>query len=500
MNNIPICIDIPNEIPQILLKPVCVDVLNNINLATDTYFPFADDGKTLVYPKITKYLHRIGFVYNQFNSTYYRLDPSTGLYYPVSDFDLSVEIYKFISHCNPSYSIKKSHIESIICSFNMTYHLNELYDRYIDFLSTEEGSFYEFDRFHKEHSLIQLNNGLFHPFLDYANDGYPFHLLPNCGVFFPHDGTRYDIDFYPIDESRIFLETPYDDFLTILGDHKTLEFFLWWAGAVLFSYPFRLPMFLLLYGPGGTGKTAIASSLISILGMAGGNADLSCLLDQKSKSCLIGKRLNLSSEMEGNYDKRLLSAIKEITGGSPIQVERKYKDAQTIYPPALIFTGNVFPEIDTSDTGIFRRACVIWCNTNLDHTGLDWPKIMSDNEHKNWLFNAAYYIWMKNSDKLPNDMKSESMLEIESRMIIYSPFTNWIENYCNTMDRETIRSLLSGRTLNELHMNYSSYVYDLMGKPLSRNKFSEKIQNDYEMVLTPIHNQRVFKYADKKKR
>lgn len=483
------------------LKPIHVDVLSSIEMGKESFNPFTDDEKSLSYPQIINYLHRRGYIFNEYSGdkdSFLKLDPLSGRYYPVTALTLEGEIYTFINYCKPKYSVEQRHISSIIRHFKAEYNLNSLEKEFTEFLGLD-GYLYDFCYTHKENgeaNLIQLDNGIFHPYSEW--EGYPFQLLPNCGLFYPPEGNSpYDLYFTPIPECNIFEEgTPYDDFLTILGDQKSLEFFLWWAGAVLFSYPFRLPMFLLLYGPGGTGKTALANCLMSILGSSGSHADLSCLIDERGRACFIGKKLNLSSEMEGKYDKRLISSVKKLTGGEPIQVDPKFKDAKHIYPPALIFTGNTFPEIDTSDSGILRRACVINCTANLEDTGIDWPRMMKDNEHKNWLFNASYYLWMNNKDKVPHQMKSESMLEMESRMRLFNPLTNWMYEYFGTLDKSTIRQKIVGKTLLELYESYDYFVRDLGGVSLSKHKFSEKIQNDYRLVYKPNGNVRVFKISE----
>lgn len=476
------------------LKPVCVDIVGDLEKFHDEFNPLSEDGKCLIYPKIVNYLSKAGYVFDNSSEVFYKLY-SDGLYYLVHESDLKREIYTLVNIANHHFNVESRHVKSIIDNFKSLSTTYALELKFCEFLSTEIGMDYDigYDMKQKGYHLIQLSNGIFNPCL--RSEDYPFTLLPNCGYYFQPEGLgSYNLDFYPIPESEIFSMNEYDDFMEILPDKESLEFFLWWSGAVLFSYPFKLPMFLLLYGPGGTGKTTLIGCLLSILGRSGGHANLSNIIDQKGQSCFIGKRLNLSSEMEGNYDKRLISSIKDITGGEPIQVEQKYKQPIEIFPPALAFTGNVFPEIDTSDTGVLRRAYVISCSKNLENSGVDWPTLMKDNDHKNWLFNSAYYYWTKNKDKLPNQMESDSMRAMKHEMKLFNPFMTWLEDDFKTTNRDLLRTnWFNGKSLNELYSRYSDSVYSQLGKPMSSRKFSLKIKNDFGMELISNHDVKVFR-------
>lgn len=477
-------------------KPICVDIIENSSICRAEFNPISDDGKTLIYSKVVNFLSRRGYIFDQRFSNYYKLELD-GIYYPSDLHTIKNEIYTLVRVNRPTFNVESKHVASILSEFQAESNLLYLDKKFYEFLATEKGIEYDFDYIQKQngYQLIPVLNGLFNPC--WESDGYPFTLLPHCGYYFPPEGTNtYDLEFVPIPESEIYTKFEYEDFLTILGDKETVTFFLWWAGAVLFSYPFRLPIFVLLYGRGGTGKTSLANCLLSILGKSGGTAGLSSLIDNRSKACLIGKKLNLSSEMEGKYDKRLLSSIKDITGGTSITVDPKFKPTIEISPPALIFTGNVFPEVDTSDTGVMRRACVINCSTDLEDTGIDWPLLMSDNEHKNWLFNASYYVWSKYRNSTPYSMKSKSMLDIETRMSLFNPFSNWVDSQFETIDKKLVGKKIVGWTLSDLYERYYSHVYDMFGKPMSKYKFSEKVQNDFNLKLAPVGNKRVFKLKD----
>lgn len=484
---------------QTIIKPCCVDILTDIEDAINVYPPFTSDGHSLIFNNIAKYLNRIGLFYNQYEKQYYQLDPSTGIYYTIVEEDIISKIYDYIGYINGLFNVRKYHIDSILQALKAKYNLNELNEKFDYFLRTDErGIDYSFDYNHADASLFQLNNGIFNPFLEY--DGLPFKLLPNCGLYFSQSLMRYDVNFIPILKEDIFSTMEYEDFLKILGDHETVVFFLWWAGVLFFTYPFKKPMFLLLYGPGGSGKDALASCIKSILGRESySDNTLFNLITPREISNFDKRRLNIASELEGYYDKKLIGAIKRLTGGGEVNVDPKFKSQKSIFPPALLLLGNVFPELDPSDTGIKRRTCIIDCSADVEKSGVYWQELLTDPEHKNWIFNAAYYIWVENKDKLPYQMKSDSMLKIEDRMRALNPFVSWLEYYFVSSNYDDIREGVYDRSLTELYDSYSQYMYELGPQytPMPRLKFSEKMQNDYRLVLKPKHNVRVFRYKEK---
>lgn len=479
----------------IVLNPICVEFIEKTQ--NSDYYPFSDDGKNINYRKCALYLQARGYLYDIFSQDFFKLE-CDGLYYSVPEEDIVTELYSLIYFHNLNFNAEPRHINSIVGVFKGICTSSTLSEKFMEFLKTSDlGMDYEIgynDEMMGYH-MIQLTNGIFNPCAESGD--YPFKLLPHNGLYFPSQGSKpYNLEFYPIPESDLFSIPICDDFLKILGDKRTLECFLWWSGAVLFSKPYRLPVFVLLYGPGGTGKDSLSGCLSSILGEMSGNVPLSEFGDPRNIAPLIGKKLNISSEMEGAYDKGLLKSIKSMTGGTKIHVNPKFKQPRDIDPPALLFTGNVFPDIDTSDTGIMRRVHVYDCSADLVNDGIDWPILMRDNDHKNWLFNASYYYWRKYRDMPPDKMKSESMRKMESRFNLFNPLSSWIFEKFGTLERAIIRKKLIRSTLTELYDEYCLFVNEARGKPLGRLRFSEKLQTDYGLKLAPIGSTRVFKLKE----
>lgn len=477
------------------LKPIHVDIVGPMDMFSDAFNPISKDQRSIKYFTVVHFLSRAGYLYDEVRQEYYKLNPD-GIYYNVGEEVIEREIYTLINIHMPDFNVEVRHVHSIKSMFKSERNTYTLSLDFSNFLKTDMGMDYEIDYLNSNNfRMIRLNNGIFNPCLE--SDGFPFKLLPHCGLYYPPEGSEpYDLDFIPIPESDLFSMPESEDFLKILGDKETLEFFLWWAGAVLFCPRFRLPCFVLLYGRGGSGKDSLCGCLTSILSSSSGSTPLASLSNPRSLAGLIGKRLNISAEMEGSYDKGLISSIKNLTGGPDIYVDPKFKSPRHISPPALIFSGNVFPDIDTSDTGILRRVCVIDCSANLEDDGVDWPILMRDNDHKNWLFNASYYYWTKNSDKLPHHMKSKSMRNMESRFYLYNPLSSWIFEKIGSLDKSTIRSYFVKKSLVDMYDDYRIFVTELGYKALGRNRFSERIQVDYGLKLTPIGNVRVFKLKD----
>lgn len=485
-------------------KPVCVDIIgpldkystiDNNNPILDEYNPVSDDKRGIVYNKIVAYLTKLGIIYDPILQDFSKLD-IYGTYSKYEEVLIKGEIQTLVRISLPFYNLKSGEYVSImenLKNFSNTYTLREKFD---NFLGTELGIDYDLshDDIEKGHCLVPLLNGIFNPCLESENGLYPFSLLPHCGYFYPIVNPHpYDLYFEPIAESELYSCPESEDFLKILGDRASLNFFLTWSGAVLFSNPFRLQSLVMLYGPGGTGKTSLANCLASILGDSTDTPSIRDLITPRGRASMIGKRLAIVSETESSYDKALISALKDLSGGIPIGVDPKFKHPFRINPPALLFTGNVFPDVDSSDSGFKRRMCILDCSAILEND-IDWIKLMSDNQHKNWLFNASYYAWMNNGNKPLENLKSQPMRDMESRFYLYNSFMSWINDYFCTVDNQSVRDLLDGRSLRDLHDEYSYHVKDyLNGKPLGKIAFSEKIQTNYRMKLVKSNDQRIFK-------
>ena len=128
---------------------------------------------------------------------------------------------------------------------------------------------------------------------------------------------------------------------------------------------------LFLVGDGGAGKSTFIDTLSRVLGTESvSHIDLEGLYGQYGMKGLIGKRLNVIEEVEGNFYHS--NKLKKLISGEPVTIDMKYKDQFTFTPQAIfVFAVNIIPRIDDSSTATERRMLIAYFKNNFR----DNPKI-----------------------------------------------------------------------------------------------------------------------------
>jgi len=135
-----------------------------------------------------------------------------------------------------------------------------------------------------------------------------------------------------------------------LIDLLELAAYCMWRG-----YPY--PKMFILYGDGRNGKSAYYDLLIRIFGLENISTVTSLDLQRHrfSSGRLYGKLLNVTSEMEYE-DLKKTSLIKKLTGGDPLDCERKFKETFLFNNYAKqIFITNSVPETSDKTLAFYSR-------------------------------------------------------------------------------------------------------------------------------------------------
>jgi P4 family phage/plasmid primase-like protien len=119
---------------------------------------------------------------------------------------------------------------------------------------------------------------------------------------------------------------------------------------------------LFLVGDGGNGKSTFSSTIAMVIGPdATSHIDLEGLYGQYGLKGLIGKRLNLVEEVQGNYYQS--NKLKKLISGEKVTIDIKYKDQFDFKPQAkFMFSVNRIPRVDDTSTATERRMCVVAFN------------------------------------------------------------------------------------------------------------------------------------------
>lgn len=121
---------------------------------------------------------------------------------------------------------------------------------------------------------------------------------------------------------------------------------------------------LFLVGDGGNGKSTFADTIAMVMGdQATSRIDLEDLYSMFGLKGLIGKRLNIIEEVNGNYYQS--HKLKKLISGEELTINMKYKDQFKFKPQAkFIFAVNTMPRVDDSSTATERRIMVVNFNNN----------------------------------------------------------------------------------------------------------------------------------------
>lgn len=154
------------------------------------------------------------------------------------------------------------------------------------------------------------------------------------------------------------------------GDKEKIDCLQLWFGKIVTSpLLFKLQQFLCLYGAAGAGKSTITRILTKMLGESEVEMMRSTQGSRFELGGVVGKKLLLFAEAMDGSDKglkqSLVTAIKSITGGDSITIERKGKDPVSVnVTPEVLLVSNNAPGM-LMDAEAFRRRAVFLSTTKM---------------------------------------------------------------------------------------------------------------------------------------
>lgn len=153
----------------------------------------------------------------------------------------------------------------------------------------------------------------------------------------------------------------YDKFAleTFNGDQKALDCFEEFAGLTLVD-DMSYQKMLFLKGPGSNGKGTLANILSAMHDPnAIGSVGITDLNDERKRSSLVGKYVNISGE-QSRLNKVSDTYLKKITGGDAIDIRVLYKELQNNVSLSVRFLELVNEMPSTTDTSYaFRRRLIV---------------------------------------------------------------------------------------------------------------------------------------------
>lgn len=146
-----------------------------------------------------------------------------------------------------------------------------------------------------------------------------------------------------------------------MGDEVKARALQEWAGLCQI-HETKYQKFCVLVGDGANGKGVFAEVLRKLVGDGNhSNLSLGQLAGRFAYSSLTDRLINISDELD-EADRADEARLKTLSGGEPVNVEQKYRDAVEQVPSVrLMFLTNALPHIRDRSEGFWRRLILIPC-------------------------------------------------------------------------------------------------------------------------------------------
>lgn len=326
------------------------------------------------------------------------------------------------------------------------------------------------------HPLIAFENGILNMDTNKILPFSPYVPLTNC----LH--ARYDPKVTDAPARKV-LEN-------ILPDAQTLDFLFEMIGYILFDRTMSPPAIFTLYGPGETGKSAIANMIECILGdECVTNMGMKQLTSRFGPAELEGKLLNICGETgsesakTSGFDGEML---KRMSSGERITVERKNQGQHEMYCTAkVLFCTNSVPDFADDSSGLYRRLYIIPCRQIQDTKARIYDKL-TDPVSRSWVINKALSAYQllcatKQFSQSPQMEKEREHFKSQNSLL------DFLQVVFGTTDRATIGNLIVTDPdlcyTTNLYSSYQEFSHASLNQPMSRKKFVEKIRNEFNLDI-----------------
>jgi len=232
----------------------------------------------------------------------------------------------------------------------------------------------------------------------------------------------------------------WDKFLDeVLPDPELQKLLQMWFGYILF-HDMSQQKFLLVAGPGATGKSVMAK----IMGRLAGSKGVSAIpLKSFGKPFALyetlGKKINIDPDMS-ELDKVDEGILRSYVGGDLITVERKYRDPVMVYPSArLVFCTNDLPYIADRSNATWRRMILLPFEQVVPVEKRN-PCLVEELSEElpgiwNWAWDGLKELQRQGRFPEPERMK-KAVVEYKTEV---SPVRQWLEEKCKVGGEHMIR-------------------------------------------------------------
>lgn len=280
----------------------------------------------------------------------------------------------------------------------------------------------------------------------------------------------------------------------IIPNSETLDFLFEMCGYLFFNPTLYPPALFNLYGPGNTGKSAIAHMILNIIGKENvSQMGLAQITARFTTAQLEGKMLNICGET-GDTSSKIThidgQLIKNLSDGDIITVERKGQDPYEIRNTAkFLFVTNSIPDFGDNTSGLYRRLYVIPCRVQQDKSAAIYDKL-TDQQSRSWIINKALAAYFNFLDRGKTFIVSPQMETELTQFKSQDSVMDFIQATFNTSEPQVVASKIAESEelcwTTELYDNYMIYTREALSQPVSRKKFVERIRNEYSLKTKTV--------------
>ncbi len=350
------------------------------------------------------------------------------------------------------------------------------------------------------YSQVQLHNmaeffdervpSSFHDTFDYEG-----HLVPFANGLYNIEGDDL-LPYTPYVFKRTLLAATYNPriidhpveevYRGIIPDDDTRKFFFEMVGYMLFSPEQTIPAIFVIYGPGGTGKTALQTAITAALGAVNvSHLDLGQISGTFTTAEMDGKLLNVCGETGpgGNRGPFMPDGqlLKKLSEGQSITVQRKNQAPYLMTPTAkLLFVTNSIPDFGDSTSGMSRRLYVVPCREKQNAEARIYDKLVED-DAVSWLVNQALLGYRRFLKRNMRFSVSPQMSREAMAFNIQDSVCDFLQTTFGTLDPIVIHNSLEGRKATDVWQDYCEYMEEAGARPVSKKHFKEKLRNEYRL-------------------
>lgn len=325
-------------------------------------------------------------------------------------------------------------------------------------------------------------------YADLIDNKQKFNVKLRNGVIIEDNVVNYDCGFTPFFLDISYDSTAYDknvdNFINFICCGRkdmriVIEEIL---GHILLVDKFPHKIFFLT-GSGANGKSTFVEMITKFAGELSSHIDIANFDDGTSLASLVGKVVNVADDVDAIYLEKSKN-LKTMASGNTVGARAIYSQPITLKNTAtLIFTANEPPVFKDKSDGIGRRLVIIPFENKVKERIYNLDELLSTDNAKSYLLNLALAGVKRIYDNKLEMSTSETIVNATNQYYLDNDSVLAYLNDYPAIDNNPCASVYEA---------YSDYCEDSNLKPISRSKFSRRLNSlGYDIISTTLLGKKV---------